>query len=317
MRTDWAQPGPVDPAHDRVRLAGEGAEHRGVRPAWDRIGGPRRDDHRGLGAAAPARPAARRPGRPRSGGFVIEPLGAARLAILWWERIDLPFGRSGGSPGRGRAAVPAGRCSARCAGSPRSPRAPARERSGRPGPTVGRAARGGSARPTTSRTTTTSGAGPVRGRPGLFERLTLEAFQSGLSWITILRKRPAFRVAFDGFDPARGRRRTTTDDVERLMADAGIVRNRAKILATIANAQAALALPAGLARSLWSYAPDAGPRRRRTGADVPAVTPESVALAQGLARARLQVRRADHRVRAHAGGRHGRRPPGRLHSPAR
>src|SRR6188508_3207542 len=82
---------------------------------------------------------------------------------------------------------------------------------------------------------------PVRDERGLFERLSLEAFQSGLSWATILRKRPAFRLAFGGFDPelvaAYGEA-----DVERLMADAGIVRNRGKVLATITNARATLAL---------------------------------------------------------------------------
>ena len=85
---------------------------------------------------------------------------------------------------------------------------------------------------------------PVTGEAALFERLSLEAFQSGLSWITILRKRPAFRLAFADFDPVAVSRFTEADR-ERLMADAGIVRNRAKIDAVIANARALLALPDG------------------------------------------------------------------------
>src|SRR5438105_5224346 len=87
---------------------------------------------------------------------------------------------------------------------------------------------------------------PVRDDRGIFERLSLEAFQSGLSWLTILRKREAFRTAFDGFDPQRIAAYDTTD-VSRLLADAGIVRNRAKIEATIANARAATTLTPGLA----------------------------------------------------------------------
>ena len=123
---------------------------------------------------------------------------------------------------------------------------------------------------------------PVRDDHGMFERLTLEAFQSGLSWITILRKRPAFRLAFDGFDPAVIAA-FADDDVDRLLGDVGIVRNRAKILATIANARATLELPDGLAALAWSYAPK-GPALPppRVAADVPASTPESVALAKGL-----------------------------------
>ncbi len=121
---------------------------------------------------------------------------------------------------------------------------------------------------------------PVRDEGELFERLTLEAFQSGLSWLTILRKRPAFRAAFAGFDagvvagfgPA---------DVERLLGDAGIVRNRRKIEATIVNARAVLALDRPLPELIWPHRP---PRRARpaTLADVPAKTAESVALAKGL-----------------------------------
>ncbi len=120
---------------------------------------------------------------------------------------------------------------------------------------------------------------PVRDDQGLFERLCLEAFQSGLSFITILRKRENFRAAFADFDiptvAAFGDR-----DVERLMADAGIIRNRAKVLAAIANARAALEL-GDLTELLWSFAPAPRPRWT-TGADVPATTPESKAMAREL-----------------------------------
>ncbi|MGY1748386.1 DNA-3-methyladenine glycosylase I [Modestobacter sp. SYSU DS0511] len=124
---------------------------------------------------------------------------------------------------------------------------------------------------------------PLRGDDALYERLTLEAFQSGLSWITILRKRPAFRAAFAGFRIAAVAE-FTDEDVARLMADAGIVRNRAKITAAIANARAALQVPEGLSALLWSFAP-AGPRPRpQTLADVPATSAESVAMAKELKR---------------------------------
>jgi DNA-3-methyladenine glycosylase I len=96
---------------------------------------------------------------------------------------------------------------------------------------------------------------PLRGDAELFERVSLEAFQSGLSWLTILRKRPAFRVAFAGFDPAKVAD-FDVDDEARLLADAGIVRNRAKVAATIANARAVLALDEPLTDLLWSFAPD-------------------------------------------------------------
>lgn len=121
---------------------------------------------------------------------------------------------------------------------------------------------------------------PVRDDAGLFERLCLEAFQSGLSWLTILRKRQNFRMAFRGFgiEAVAG---FGPDDVTRLLADAGIVRNRAKIEAAIANAQAALRLPAGLAELVWQYADDerAAPVSL---ADVPATTSQSKALAKDL-----------------------------------
>jgi len=123
---------------------------------------------------------------------------------------------------------------------------------------------------------------PVRDDDGLFERLSLEAFQSGLSWLTILRKRPAFRAAFHGFS-IEAVARLGPADVERLLSDPGIVRNRLKIEATIANARAALDLPDGLARLLWSYAPSPRPRPVKS-AEIPAQTPESVALARELRR---------------------------------
>lgn len=124
---------------------------------------------------------------------------------------------------------------------------------------------------------------PLHGDDALFERVTLEAFQSGLSWITILRKRPAFRAAFAGFSiPAVAA--FTDSDVERLMGDAGIVRNRAKVTAAVRNARAALDLAEGLSALLWSFAPPPGRRRPETLADVPASTPESVALAKELKR---------------------------------
>jgi DNA-3-methyladenine glycosylase I len=124
---------------------------------------------------------------------------------------------------------------------------------------------------------------PVRTDDGLFERLTLEAFQSGLSWLTILRKRPAFRAAFDNFSIVKVAGYGDAE-VARLMADAGIVRNRAKIDAAVANARAALELPDGLAALLWSFAPPPRPRRPDSFASVPSTTPESTAMAKGLRR---------------------------------
>jgi DNA-3-methyladenine glycosylase I len=121
----------------------------------------------------------------------------------------------------------------------------------------------------------------VRGDDAVFERLVLEAFQSGLSWITILRKREAFRAAFAAFSMTAVAEFTDAD-VERLLSDASIVRNRAKVVASIANARAALAVPEGLSELVWSFAPT---RRRRAPArstEVPAVTPESTAMAKEL-----------------------------------
>src|SRR3954471_8519309 len=112
---------------------------------------------------------------------------------------------------------------------------------------------------------------PLRGDDALFERLCLEAFQSGLAWITILRKRPAFRAAFAGFtiDAVAA---FTADDEARLMTDAGIARNRAKISAAIRNARAAQQVPEGLDALLWSFAPTAPRPRPGTLADVPATS---------------------------------------------
>jgi DNA-3-methyladenine glycosylase I len=123
---------------------------------------------------------------------------------------------------------------------------------------------------------------PVRDEQGMFERLSLEAFQAGLSWATILRKRPAFREAFDDFDPERVAR-YRDPEVERLMGDAGIVRNRAKILAAITNANATIALreKGGLAEFVWSFQPEQTPRPR-TLAEIPTRSPESLALSKAL-----------------------------------
>jgi DNA-3-methyladenine glycosylase I len=121
---------------------------------------------------------------------------------------------------------------------------------------------------------------PIRDDRGLYERLCLEAFQSGLSWLTILRKREGFRRAFDGFDPEKVAAYGPAD-VERLLADASIVRNRRKIDATIANARASLDLPGGLAALVWRYADPDAPAPKTT-VDVPATTPGSKALAKEL-----------------------------------
>jgi DNA-3-methyladenine glycosylase I len=126
---------------------------------------------------------------------------------------------------------------------------------------------------------------PLHGDRALFEKMALEGFQAGLSWITILRKRPRFREAFAGFDPAQ-----VADfgagDIERLMADAGIVRNRAKIEATVSNAKLVRDMADGeLDALMWSFAPTgAGAERPRPAdmAEVPAVTPESTAMSRAL-----------------------------------
>lgn len=123
---------------------------------------------------------------------------------------------------------------------------------------------------------------PLRGHAALFERMTLEAFQSGLSWLIILRKRENFRRAFGGFDveTVAG---YTDDDVARLMADPGIVRNRAKIEAAVGNARVAVDTGVDLSDLLWSYAPAARPRPA-TVAELPAQSAESVAMARELKR---------------------------------
>jgi DNA-3-methyladenine glycosylase I len=123
---------------------------------------------------------------------------------------------------------------------------------------------------------------PLYGRDALFERLCLEAFQSGLAWITILRKREGFRRAFDGFQPERIAR-YGDEDVARLMADAEIVRNRAKIESSISNARVVLDLDIDLSDLLWSFAPKRRARPHRLS-DVPAVTDESKAMAAELKR---------------------------------
>jgi DNA-3-methyladenine glycosylase I len=125
---------------------------------------------------------------------------------------------------------------------------------------------------------------PVTDDAGIFERLSLEGFQSGLSWITILRKRENFRAAFSRFDPAAVASFGAADEA-RLLADPGIVRNRAKVAAVLANAKAALAVPGGLAALLWRYAERGGERPPPvTTADVPASSPASRACAKELRR---------------------------------
>jgi DNA-3-methyladenine glycosylase I len=126
---------------------------------------------------------------------------------------------------------------------------------------------------------------PVTDDRGIYERLTLEAFQSGLSWLTILRKRESFRAAFDDFDFERVAQYGDAV-IERLLGDAGIVRNRAKIEAAIANASAAMDLIAAggsLAELAWSFRPERERAPHGSG-DVPATTPESKALAKELKR---------------------------------
>jgi DNA-3-methyladenine glycosylase I len=127
---------------------------------------------------------------------------------------------------------------------------------------------------------------PLRDERGLYEKLCLEAFQSGLAWITILRKRDGFRAAFAGFDPEKvarfGKR-----DVARLLADTGIVRNRLKVEAAIANARATVELRDGstpLPALIWAHAPGGRRKAPRSWNDVPALTPESTALAKELKR---------------------------------
>ena len=126
---------------------------------------------------------------------------------------------------------------------------------------------------------------PLHDSGALFERISLEAFQSGLSWLIILRKRENFRRAFHRFDAQRIARYTKRD-IDRLMADTGIVRNRAKVEATIANARAVADLDVDLGELLWSFAPTDRETRARPAdlSQVPAVTPESTAMAKELKR---------------------------------
>nr|WP_232433624.1 DNA-3-methyladenine glycosylase I [Rhodococcus sp. AW25M09] len=129
---------------------------------------------------------------------------------------------------------------------------------------------------------------PLHGRNELYERLCLEAFQSGLAWITILRKRESFRSAFAGFDPERVARFDDAD-VERLMNDASIVRNRLKIDAAVGNARAIVDFEdTDLDSLLWSFAPEPRPARLTEFSEVPAWTPESKALATELKRRGLR-----------------------------
>jgi DNA-3-methyladenine glycosylase I len=126
---------------------------------------------------------------------------------------------------------------------------------------------------------------PVRDEHALFERISLEAFQSGLSWAIILRKRPGFRAAFADFNPDRVAA-FDEDDVARLLQDEKIVRNRLKVRATITNAQATIALreQGGLVDFVWAFQPDETPQPR-TQADVPTRSEASVALSKALKRA--------------------------------
>ena len=148
---------------------------------------------------------------------------------------------------------------------------------------------------------------PVRSDQGIFERLCLEGFQSGLSWLTILRKRENFRAAFRGFDLAE-LAGYGPPDVDRLLSDPGIIRNRRKIEATIQNARAALAVPGGLAALVWSYAVDPAPVPPVSMADLPALHPGVHRAGQGPARPRLQIHRPGHGLRHLPGLRSGRRP---------
>jgi DNA-3-methyladenine glycosylase I len=124
---------------------------------------------------------------------------------------------------------------------------------------------------------------PVTDDRGIYERLVLEGFQSGLSWLTILRKRESFRAAFANFE-IEAVARFGERDVKRLLGDAGIVRHRGKIEAAIANAKAAAALDVPLAELVWSHAPSGRRRAPRTAADLPTLTPESTALSKELKR---------------------------------
>ena len=149
----------------------------------------------------------------------------------------------------------------------------------------------------------------------LYEKLILDGFQAGLSWITILRKRENFRRAFDDFEPAKIAR-YNAKKVHALMNDAGIVRNRAKIEGTVASAKSYLKIMEegpGFSKFLWDFV-DGKPKvnQFKTTASVPASTPLSIKISKELGGARFQVRRPDHRLRLHAGDRHGQRSSGQL-----
>ncbi|TFD85812.1 DNA-3-methyladenine glycosylase I [Cryobacterium lactosi] len=122
---------------------------------------------------------------------------------------------------------------------------------------------------------------PLHDEQRLFEKLCLEGFQAGLSWITILRRRPAFRTAFAGFD-VDAVAAFTEADVERLLGDERIIRHRGKITAAIDNARTTLALDGSLAELIWGFAPTPRPAPLRDLAEVPAITPESTALSKAL-----------------------------------
>ena len=152
----------------------------------------------------------------------------------------------------------------------------------------------------------------------LYEKLILDGFQAGLSWITILRKRDNFRRAFDDFEPAKIAR-YNEKKVHALMNDAGIVRNRAKIEGTVGSAKAYLKIMEegpGFSKFLWDFV-DGKPKVNnfKTTASVPASTPLSIKISKELAGARIQVRRPDHRLCLHAGHRHGQRSSGELPLP--
>ena len=157
---------------------------------------------------------------------------------------------------------------------------------------------------------------PVVDERGLYERFCLEGFQSGLSWLTILRKREGFRAAFAGFDPERVAR-FGERDVKRLLGDAAIVRHRGKIEATIANAQATLALRdtgTPLPALVWSHRPEKH-RAPRSHADWPTADARVGGAVEGAAQGRLPLRRADDRLRGDAGVRGRQRPPGDVPCP--
>ena len=160
---------------------------------------------------------------------------------------------------------------------------------------------------------------PVADDRRLFEKICLEGFQSGLSWLTILRKRDNFRAAFRAFDRERVAR-FGARDVARLLKDAGIVRHRGKIESTVNNAKRARELArehGSLASFFWSFEPPASDRPKRLTWPVlrtMAKTPASIALSKALKQRRLELRRPDDRLRLHAGHGPRQRPPRRLRS---